>query len=89
MTSASKTRAVSMVVEMRAAWIALDATAPVVRAALDAWREDHTQLGPELAWLVLAIYAHVNNLLDEVTNAHEQTLQSRVIASIGAALPAS
>lgn len=47
------------------------------------WALDRGQDEPRaLAWLLLAVYAEINTLLDDVTNAHEQEFQRRVLAAL-------
>lgn len=53
---------------------------PLVKQAQDAPPGDDTPI----AWLLLAAYAHINALLDPVTNAHELAFQRRVLDALQA-----
>ncbi len=50
----------------------------LVRWALDRGQNEQRAL----AWLLLAVYAEINTLLVDVTNAHEQEFQRRVLAAL-------
>jgi len=64
---------------VRGIWdrITLNEWHPLVQHALARPRDPET-----VAWLLLAIYAHVNALRVEVGNAHEREFQSRVIEAV-------
>lgn len=58
-------------------FLELRASHPMVMRALQRRKDDQTSL----AWLLFACYAHLNYLLEPVTNEHELVFQRRVLAA--------
>lgn len=54
----------------------IDATRPIVLRAI------HEPSASHFAWLLLAVYAHLNTVTVSITNAHEQEFQRRVAAAL-------
>ena len=64
---------------------ALDAVSLNSEHWLVSWGLRAAATDPQVvAWLLLAVYAHINHVLDAVSNEHERTFQRRVLAASAA-----